>query len=229
MKKLFVISYSHTFAQKLDVQKLIARLNNLGVGDYADIWWDYEIPSGSTWDEEIRLKFETADGYFVLGSNAYVESDYIRKVEWPTIERRVTSGAARLFWTSVDKPTGSYGPPVALSPFQTAAGRSAPLNDADTPKKKNDFLAQLAEEIAAFLVDDTGLPSTSGKPARQPTSREVEATYLEALMNQCAPLVSRDRFLPMQQLYVRLKADERTSEERKAGEELINPDFPLAS
>lgn len=221
MKKLFVISYSHTFAQKLDIKKLIDRLNNLGVNDFAEVWWDYEIPAGSSWDSEIRTKFETAHGYFVLGSNAYIESDYICNVEWPIIQRRTREGAATLFWTSFDRPMGSYPPAVNLSQFQAAAGRSTPLSEADTPKKKNDFLAQLAEEIAAFLVDDTELSPKLRKPVRQPTLREVEAAYLEALRNQCAQLVSRDRFLPMQQLYVRLKADERTTEERKAGEELI--------
>ena len=220
MKKLFVISYSHAFAQRLDIKKVVDRLTNLGVNEFAEIWWDYEIPSGSNWHDEIRTKFETANGYLVLGSNAYVESDYIRNVEWPIIERRAISGVAKLFWTSFDRPVGSYGPPIELSRFQTAAGRSVPLIDADA-KKKNDFLGQLAEEIADFLVDVARLGSTVSKPKRQPTPREVEAAYLEALRNQCAPLVSRDRFLPMHQLYVRLKADERTTEERKAGEELL--------
>ncbi len=220
-KKLLVISYSHAFAQRLDVKKLVDRLDHLGVSDFAEVWWDYEIPSGSGWDNEIRTKFENADAYFILASNAYIESNYIVNVEWPIIQRRVTAGTAALFWTSFDRPAGSYTHPVNLSPFQTAAKRSAPLIEADQ-KKKGDFLNQLAEDIATFLVDSGGsLSQTTNRPRRQPTPREVEAAYIEALNNQCASLVNNDRFLPMQQLYVRLKADERTTEERKAGEELM--------
>ncbi|AYL97930.1 NACHT domain-containing protein [Mucilaginibacter celer] len=221
MKKLFVISYSHTFAQGLEIKRLVDRLNNLGVNDYAEIWWDYEIPSGSIWDKEIRDKLEMAAGYFVLGSKSYIESAYIRQVEWPIIERKAKSGAAKLFWTSFDYPVESYPPEVYLSYFQTAAGRNTPLNQVDTQKKKNDFLTQLAEEIAAFLVTDSEPLSFIDLPKREPTSREIEAAYLETLRSQCAEIVSRDRFLPMQQLYVRLKADERTTEEIMAGEELI--------
>ena len=185
--------------------------------EFAEIWWDYDLPSGCDWDKEIREKFENAAGYFVLGSEDYIKSEYIRTVEWPAIEKRVNSGKAELFWVTMDRPVGSYTAPIELSRFQTAAGRSAPLKDIE-PGKKAEFLTDLAEEIATYLVSEIR-PNPRGTP-RPAGPVEIEALYLEALRNQCARLVNRDRYLPMQKLYVRLKADERTSEERKAGEEL---------
>jgi hypothetical protein len=220
MKKLFVISYSHAQTQRLMIRLLIDRLNALGVQEFADVWWDAEIPSGAVWASEIERKFEAADGYFVLGSSEYEKSKFIIEKEWPIIERRVGAGKARLFWLSMDRSAGGFQEPVCLSRFQSTIGRTAPLNEAKESERR-ECLEKLAEEIALFLAG-VSEGTSKERPPKIQTPREVEASYLDALRSQCDSLLNRDLYLPMQRLYVRLKADARTASELKASEELMN-------
>src|SRR5688572_32056214 len=118
------------------------------------VWWDPEIPPGSTWDEEIHKHLTKATCVVVIWSNASVTSKWVRA------EAHLADGRGVLLPVVVQ---GACPPP----PFNlTQSVDLSDVTDADDAR-----FAAFVAQVGAFRAAAVTTSPAMGAPLRAPRPR----------------------------------------------------------
>jgi hypothetical protein len=135
------ISYSHKDQPWLD--RLLVPLKPMVRDGGLRIWTDRDIPSGSLWEREIKSALDAANVAVLLISPNFMASDFIAKVELPSLLTAAKQKGLTVLWLAVSdtryKNTGIAGYQAVIEP-------SKPLDRQSSASWKK-ALNQVADEI----------------------------------------------------------------------------------
>jgi hypothetical protein len=142
-----VIIYSHEDAEWLTrLQRMLQPLDREGI---IGLWNDTSIVPGTPWEEEIRKSLEAAKVAVLLVSQAFLNSDFIRKEELPILLDAASKRRTAIVPVILDHNTFTAIP--KLQRFQTFNDPQEPLNHCN-PEAQEHALKRLAELILDKFV-----------------------------------------------------------------------------
>lgn len=238
MKTIFV---SYASADTLWKDRVVSVFDDLQKAGRVKLWQDVAIASGGRWHDEIVRQLRRADAFLVLASESYLASDYIRKTEFPLIRQRTDKGETRLFWIPLDSravaESGGDGILEFLLLHQAAHGNFQTLTHLNEQAVRgghhlSDALLRLRSRVGAWL-DQEGAAVTEAvvRPAVRPAFslaelERIERRYLtelrtslrylnvSSLGNPPASSGRPLRQLPLEKIYITLRADPTTLADR---------------
>ena len=165
------VSYSH--ADREWLSRLQTHLAPYLAGETLNVWDDTNISVGAKWDKEIERAMAKARVAVFLVSPDFLASDYIRRVELPTLLNRANKDLT-VVWVPIRASAYDATP---IKDFQAAHDPKRPL--ATLPKAKQDAaLVEIAKRIAsvadinavgnAFKIIDDFEPEVSAFVQGQP-------------------------------------------------------------
>lgn len=89
-------------------------------------WTDVQVEAGAQWDAALRRQMAVCDIAILLVSASFLSSDYVNRIELPTLIERARVGATRLLWVLLSPCNWSD---TALRHIQAALPTSAPLSE----------------------------------------------------------------------------------------------------
>jgi hypothetical protein len=239
MKNIFV-SYASEDVQWTD--RVLQSLHGLQQAGRIKLWRDVSIRSGDPWRDEILRQIGAADAFLVLASESYQRKPFIYETEFPRIRDRVNLGGARLFWIPLDHACldgHADGPMSFLVHTQTAHGTRTSLEELNEQSLRGaphlaDALLRVQSRVKEWLDEERRRGDVvHGAAAASPLSSErlarlerLERRYLQQLVDEVQYLTvaglgnaPKDggpslRSLPLREVYITLRADPTTLEDR---------------
>lgn len=192
------VSYAHEDTAWRDV--LFSRGLSTPEGDVCP-WTDAMLVPGMAWNETILAELEQATIAILLVSRHFFSSDYINRIELPSVLRRRTSQGLKLLWI----PIGSLDGVIAgeLATIQAAWAPDEPL--ADVPSGgpiANEKIAKQVRENLEAAIDPVGVPLMRDLGSRFDPFVRIAAT------NGAALYKTRDRNLH-RSVVIKTLTDER--------------------
>ncbi|MDD5323007.1 MAG: toll/interleukin-1 receptor domain-containing protein [Methylococcales bacterium] len=142
-KKVF-ISYAHK--DENHRKRLIEHLKVLENQQLVDIWDDRKIGAGQHWYNEIDRQLQSCKVAVFLVSPAFLGSKFISTVEVPTLLSRHQQQGMQVVPLLIRDCTWELMP--WLTAMQMRPAEAEPLSN--TPRKRDQQLKQVAQEIANF-------------------------------------------------------------------------------
>jgi hypothetical protein len=135
------ISYSHKDAEWLAKLKMFLRpLEDQGM---LRVWDDGEIRPGSLWLDEIRQSLESARVAVFLITQNFLNSEFIREKELPTLLKNAQDRGCTVFWIAISASTVDDS---EIARFQAANDPKYPL-DSLSEADQNRVLKQIYDRM----------------------------------------------------------------------------------
>jgi hypothetical protein len=233
MPSLFVSFASEQVQWKDHVLEALQPLQSSGL---LQVWQGAGMPTGVEWEEEIYRNLRSADAFLVLASELYTAPGFARDHEFPRIRERVEQGQAQLFWLPLDRYASAPPPPgdtvlAFLQKRQTAHDEHAALEDMVAAPNRTglqDALFRTQIRVRRWLEAAPATPAAAAaRAAAALTAEEVrrcEKSYLRDVARNLKDLPvgalgqplqgGKLRSLPLEQVYVTLRADRTTLADR---------------
>lgn len=169
---------------------------------YVCPWTDAMLEPGMSWNEAILAELEQATIAILLVSRHFLSSDYISRIELPSVLRRRASQGLKLLWIPIGRLEGTLG--GELASIQSAWALDEPL--ADAPCGTPAVVEKIAQEVRANLeaaIDPVGVPLMRELQNRFDPFVRISRTDSSALYR------TRDRHLN-RSVVIKALADERS-------------------
>jgi hypothetical protein len=155
MRDRIFVSYSLSDKKWLD--KLLIHLKPMVRDEGLALWTDRDIAAGSNWEREIGKALNTARVAVLLVSPNFMASDFIARVELPSLLNAAQGKGLTVLWVPVSDTRYKNS---GFARYQASINPSKPLDAMTHPAQKK-ALNQVAEEIEkAWHVDQ---PMKRGK------------------------------------------------------------------
>lgn len=131
MRLKVFISYSKQDARQRDA--LLVRLKRLRADGLVDTWNDRDLRPGEQWNDEIKVRLESADVVLCLVSAAFEATDYIQNIEIPIACQRAAKGrclVVPIILENCDWQNGPLQKYTALPPKAKPIRNTNPQRDA---------------------------------------------------------------------------------------------------
>nr|WP_281720750.1 TIR domain-containing protein [Nitrosomonas nitrosa] len=219
MRSIF-ISYAHDDPYWRD--RTLGELKTLVNARSVELFYDEFIASGQLWERELLGRIKGSDGFLIVVTPRYLQSEYINATEWPAIKKQIAAGKT-VFWVlaeAIDKPQGNHIL-EALAQYQRPIGDT--LEALVThPHRLETAFYQLRRSIEKWAQSHaTDVRQTNRDEYSRPTqSGSTKQRYLKQLISDTGyiPLgglaSESEKQLPLDSIYVTLEADLTTPQER---------------
>lgn len=109
-------------------------------------WVDSDIESGKGWEPQILERLNSVSAALLLVSPSLLASTYVREIELPAFERRLTSGTFRMYWVLLEQCDWQEVP--LLSRIQAIGDTKSAINECQTKSDEQCRLIDVVETIA---------------------------------------------------------------------------------
>jgi len=202
--------------------RAMTELKPLEVEKSVELFYDQIIDGGVQWEREIQGRIKGSDGFLILVTHRFLESDFITNKEWPQIERQIAAGKA-VFWLLTEDVGDSHGHPIlqVLGQYQRPTNKILDELLKDEKSLKTAFhLLRRSIENWTRKYAESSRQAKQDKTSGASASAWIQRDYLKQLIAQTGyiPLgglaSEKQKQLPLDSIYVTLEADATTTQER---------------
>lgn len=149
VKKILFISYSHEDKAWLD--KIVKFLKSLESHDIT-FWSDLEILAGDKWQDEINKALKNAKAALLLVSQDFLNSEFIKHKELPTLLDKAKTEGLEIFWIPV-RPSTIIVEKHPITAYQAAIDNpEISIFELEPPQQERQFV-NMRKKIVEALAE----------------------------------------------------------------------------